>query len=141
MKIQSQILALLVCVLSSACVPGKFASRVDGIVIDSKSSDVVSGARLVSVIPHRGDPVGATEVVSITDENGRFSFSPEYGIFKLLTPDADWRQIAISREGYERTKVFISQQGRERFVTFGNSKEATRTSTTETLRIKLKKNG
>ncbi len=125
--------------LCGACIPGKFAGRIEGVVIDKKSSKAVAGARLVSTIPHRERHSGPNEALDVTDENGRFSFGPEYGIFKLLTRDADWREIAISREGYEGTKVSIMHSGSKRYVTYGMSKHTTEMPRKEPLQIKLKK--
>jgi hypothetical protein len=118
-------------------VPGKFASRVEGVVVDSKSSAVVPGARLVSTIPHRGDRVDAAEVVDITDKGGRFSLSPEYGIFKLLTLAADWREITISKPGYKTQSIYVTHRDGVRRISDKNWKELSKMPQERPLRIEI----
>lgn len=119
--------------------PGKFASRLDGVVVDSKSSEVVAGAKLISRIPHRVESTGTSEVVEVTDKEGRFTLAPEYGIFGLLTLDADLRQIVISKEGYEALKVSVMHQGKDRYVSYASRLDTHKMPRNESLQIKLKK--
>lgn len=129
--------------LCGACVPGKFASRVGGVVIDSKSSEVLAGAKLVSTIPHRDTRPGGPEVVKITDEAGRFSFGPECGIFKPLTPCGELRELTISKTGYETRTIVITHRDGMRRVSDTNWKTLSEAPQKSPLRIELKgkKNG
>jgi hypothetical protein len=140
MKLSHHILAIFGCVTCVACVPGKFASRVDGVVIDRETSSVVPGARLVSKIPHRDDRAGAVEVFDITDEGGRFSLGPEFGVFKLLTLDADLREVTISKPGYETRSINITHRDGVRRVSNTNWKELSEMPKKIPLRIELKEN-
>ena len=137
MKFHPHILAAFWCLFCGACVPGKLASRIDGFVIDSNSSEVVAGARLVSTIPHRDGSTGVVESVEVTDGNGKFSFGPEYGIFKFLTPKVDLREIRVSREGYKQTEISIMHRGGERFVKCRPIGDTAVTLSKGPIRIKL----
>ena len=106
-------------VLFSACVPNKFASRLDGVVIDSRSSMPLPGATLVSGIWHEDNAIGAFVV---TDGKGRFSLSNEYGFIKLLELDIDSREIVISKEGYESEEISVVHRGTERWVSSGKDR-------------------
>ena len=140
MKLPSGILSLVGCVACVACVPGKFASRVDGVVIDSRTSAVLPGAKVVSRIPHRDDGASAEEVADITDMEGRFSLGPEYGIFKLLTLAADWRELTISKPGYRTRIVQITHRDGIGRVSDKDWKELFEMPQSGSLRIELKEN-
>ena len=126
----------LLAAISASCFPGKFASRLEGSVVDSHSSIPLPGARLDSKIPHRESPEGG---IGFTDQKGEFDLTPEYGVFKLLTLGADWREVIISMDGYESKKVSVMQARGERFITYDDREDYTTTSQREPIRIKLKK--
>lgn len=126
----------LIAAISTSCFPGKFASRLEGSVVDSNSSMPLPGARLDSKIPHRESPLGG---FSYTNQEGEFDLAPEYGVFKLLTLDADWREVIISKGGYESKKVSVMQARGERFITYDDRKDHTTTSQEKPICIELKK--
>jgi hypothetical protein len=125
----------LIATISTSCFPGKFASRLEGSVVDSHSLMPLPNARLDSKIPHREVPVGGC---ATTNQDGEFDLAPEYGIFKLLTMDADWREVIISKDGYESKKVSVMHTRAERFITYDDREDQT-TSRDEPIRIMLKK--
>jgi hypothetical protein len=135
MKIFRIAAAGMIAVICTSCIPGKFASRLEGTVVDSNSVPL-PGARLDSKIPHREAPVGG---FAFTDQKGEFDLPPEYGVFKLLTMDADWREVIISKDGYESKKVSVMEARSERFITYDDREDYTTMSPDEPLRITLKK--
>jgi hypothetical protein len=112
----TRLLFLFPCALLGACVPGKFASGIDGLVVDAGTSQALAGVRVVSTIPHVVARANSDEVVVFTNEDGGFSFSAEYGFFRFLEMDADLRELQMSKEGYEGRKVIVAHRGGERFA-------------------------
>lgn len=137
MKIYCSPLPLLFCMSLSSCIPGKFASGVEGVLVDKKSTMPVSGALLESRIPHRDCTSGAPTASIITDEEGRFSFPPVYGVYKLLMMSADWREIAVSKNGYEPIQFSISHRDGVRMVSPVGDSDSTQMSQREPLRISI----
>ena len=135
MKIFRVAAAGMFAVIFTSCIPGKFASRLEGTVVDSNSVPV-SGVRLDSKIPHREVPVGG---FAITNQKGEFDLPPEYGVFKLLTLDADWREVTITKDGYESKRVSVMEARNKRFITYDGREDYTTISSDEPLRITLKK--
>jgi hypothetical protein len=126
-----------------SCVPGKFASGVEGVLVDKTSTTPISGALLESRIPHRDGTRGAPTASTITDEGGRFSFPPVYGIYKLLMLSADWREVAVSKSGYEPTRFSVSHRDGIRMVSTVGVSDSTQTLRREPLRLSIikKKDG
>ena len=137
MKKETNLLVLGLCILCASCTPGKFASRLDGVVIDNRSSKAVSGVTIHSDIPHRESHRVIPPVV--TDEEGRFSLPPEYGVFKLLTLSADWRMVTLSKEGYKPEEISVMIRSKERYVTYEDRKIHATESSKDDIEIKIEK--
>lgn len=130
----------LICLALSSCIPGKFASGVEGVIVDSRTSNPVSGAIVESRIPHKDDPNGAASSVTTSDQDGRFSFRPVYGIYKLLMMPADWRELRIDKDGYKELRVFVIQQDGVRMIEIGGQKNRIESPLSEDLRLGIYRN-
>jgi hypothetical protein len=123
----------------TSCMPGKFASGIEGVIVDSQSSNPVQGAIIESSIPHRDGDNGAAFSATTSDQNGRFSFRPVYGIYKLLMMSADWRKLTITKNGYEKSSVSVFQRDRVRVIETGGRTNRIITPRSEELKLSIKK--
>ena len=131
-------ITILLCVGLSSCVPGKFASGIEGVIVDRESSKPVQGAILESSIPHKdGDKVTAS---TTTDKEGRFTFLPEYGIYQLLMMSADSRNVVIYKDGYKQLHVSISHRDEvRRIITLDDRRQLIESPRKEELILSLQK--
>jgi len=139
MKFLRHTTTILLCVWLSSCIPGKFASGMEGVIVDSKSSKPVSGAIVESRIPHRDGTNGTASSVTTSDHDGKFSLRPVYGNYKLLMVSADWRELTILKTGYEQTRVSVRQRDSVRIMKIGAQENRIEIPSSEELRISIKK--
>jgi hypothetical protein len=123
----------------TSCMPGKFASGIEGVIVDSQSSNPIQGAIIESSIPHRNGNNGAAFSATTSDQNGRFSFRPVYGIYKLLMMSADWRELTITKNGYEKSSVSVFQRDSVRIIETGGRTNRITTPRSEELKLSIKK--
>jgi hypothetical protein len=129
----------LVCAGLSSCIPGKFASGIEGVIVDRRTSNPIQGAIIESSIPHRNGNNGASFSSTISDQDGRFSFPPVFGIYKLLMMTADWREFHITKEGYEQSRVSVFQRDSIRIIETGDRTNRIEAPRSEDLKISIKK--
>jgi hypothetical protein len=130
---------ILLCAGLISCTPGKFASGIEGVIVDSRTANPIPGAIVESSIPHRDGNNGAAFSATTSDQDGRFSFPPVYGIYKLLMMSADWRELSITKDGYEKSRVSIFQRDGVRIIETGNRTNRIETPRSEDLKISIKK--
>jgi hypothetical protein len=130
---------VLLCAGIISCSPGKFAGGIEGVIVDSKSSSPVPGATIRSRIPHKGETKGSASSVTSTNQFGKFSFRPVYGIYQLLEMPIDWRELTIKKDGYEELRVSVFQRGSVRITETGERAKRIETPRSEELRISINK--
>lgn len=131
---------ILLCAGLSSCIPGKFAGGIEGVIVDGDSSDPVPDVIVESRIPHRDGTQGAASSVTTSDQAGRFSFPPVYGIYRLPMMSADWREITIKKNGYDESLVSVFQRDSVRIIETDDRANRIEKPRSEELRLSISRN-